>query len=418
VLACCAQVAAADIWDLFSMLRGQGAAAVGLAPQSGNTSVQGAQLQEMVAGGSSSQSGNAPFHRFCGFATYPNGQNGFNTAGLADIAAEAGARKVWHYNWDEAPKVALPGTSFVPMIKYPRESVAGLPHANSPGVGHIVKGWNEPDDRGQAGRDDGLRRNPEAWAAAWVSDMRAARAKGYTQYVAPAIAHDTVWLDFFLKGCERTPDCKSYVTYLSCHRYHNDCGAYRADPSYPGWRDDLSYLVTLYRIMKKYNARGFNIKGLVVDELGCLGADWVTPTPEAEEIQYMKEFYRGTIVAVKTGDVGVMNKIRGTPWIMPKGPDAHSPGVMYSEGLSVALPGGPHAGDDAVAAIQSLVSVAWFSQQPGENYLLHSHTDQLSSLGRTYLDSCRLVADHWAHRRLQEEEEDRRSVVNSGTLFA
>jgi len=245
-----------------------------------------------------------------------------------------------------------------------------------------------------------VRMNPEAQAAAWVADMRAAQAKGFTQFVSPAIAHDTVWLDFFLKGCEHTPGCKEYITYLACHRYHNDCGTYKADAGNAGWRDDLSYLVTMYRLMKKYNARGFNIKGIVLDELGCLAADWVTPASEPEQLQYMKEFYRSTIVAVKTGSAAEEAKIRATPWIMPRGPDAHAPGMQYSEGLSVATAGGPQAGADAVAAIQSLVSVAWFSEQPGKNYILRGA--QLNSLGRTYLDACREVDEHYARRRRLE----------------
>eukprot|EP00443_Scrippsiella_acuminata_P069105 CAMPEP_0115551474 /NCGR_PEP_ID=MMETSP0271-20121206/95749_1 /TAXON_ID=71861 /ORGANISM="Scrippsiella trochoidea, Strain CCMP3099" /LENGTH=754 /DNA_ID=CAMNT_0002985075 /DNA_START=102 /DNA_END=2367 /DNA_ORIENTATION=+ len=333
------------------------------------------------------------FDRFCGIAANNEQGNSYSSSDLATAAAVSGmsAQKIWHYNWQmSARNVHIDGVQFVPMIKYPGQGVNYLPLANQDGRGSVVKGWNEPDDVGQAGRDSNLRSNPEAYAQAWTSDMQVAQAKGYTEFVSPAMAHDTCWLDHFLKACEGTAGCRSLVTYLAFHRYRLDCSTYVADPGNIGFRDDLSYVLTYYRLMQKYNARGFSIKGLVWDELGCLTSGY-TPAPESDQLRYMREWYQSTLVKVKLGDVETMNKIRGTNWIMPKGPDAHA-GQAYTLGACRAQDGGTTAAEDSLKAIQSLVTVAWFSISPGVNHLFQGQGLQgLSQLGQIYFDACKTV---------------------------
>jgi len=292
--------------------------------------------------------------------------------------------------------VSALGVEFVPMIKEPGNTmgrpVSELPRANQGGIGRVVKGWNEPDDPGQAGHVFQLRSDPEAYAQAWTSDMQVARSRGYTEFIGPAMAHDTCWLDYFLKACESTTGCKDLVTYLAFHRYRSDCSSYSADPGHAGWRDDLSYVLTYHRLMEKYNARGFNIKGLVWDELGCLSSDWYTPAPERDQLRYMQQLYQLTVVGVKNQDAQMIGKIKATPWIMPKGPDAHA-GQPYSLGMCTAQDGGPTAGIDAVKAIHSLVTVAWFSILPGLNHLFQGPSGQgLSELGKVYFDACMTVS--------------------------
>merc|ERR1719330_1634370 len=163
-----------------------------------------------------------------------------------------------------------------------------------------------------------------------------ARAKGYKEFIGPAMAHDVCWLDHFLKACEETPGCRDLITYLAFHRYRADCATYVADPSYSGWREDLSYVLSFHRLMVKYNAKGFNIKGLVWDELGCFTSDWWGFAPEREQMRYMNEWYNRTIISVKLGDETIGKKIRDAPWIMPTGAftadDAHtSPGYTLGQ---------------------------------------------------------------------------------------
>mmetsp|Transcript_73697 Transcript_73697/g.191946 ORF Transcript_73697/g.191946 Transcript_73697/m.191946 type:complete len:363 (+) Transcript_73697:340-1428(+) len=288
-----------------------------------------------------------------------------------------------------------PGVIFVPTIKFPGEThgmpVGDLPQSNSNGVGHVVKGWNEPDDAGQAGKDHRLRSTPEAYAKAWVEDMTVARSQGFTEFVSPAMAHDTNRLDFFLKSCMHARNCPQFVTYWGFQRYRADCATYSADEDTSknaGFRDDLSYVLTYYRLMQKYNAKGFNIKGLVWDEMGCLinGA----PSPDEQQLRYMQQWFSNTIVKVKHGDAATIEKIRGTPWIMPRGPDALDAGVSYSLNMSHAMDVGAEAGDDAVKAIQSMVTEAWFSVVPKANHLFVPGQG-LSNLGVEWLNNCKTV---------------------------
>lgn len=343
------------------------------------------------------------FTQFCGIAVNNEYGNGYSAAHLQAAANEAGAQNVWHYNWRMSTDVQVPGVDFVPMIKEPGntlcQSVDSLPPANTNGVGHIVKGWNEPDDRGQAGHIEHLFTNPEAYAQAWTNDMRIARQKGYTEFVSPAMAHDTCWLDHFLKACEVTSGCRDFITYLGFHRYRNDCNVYIANPDFLGWRDDLSYVLSFYNIKEKYNRRGFQIKGLMLDELGCLTADFRAPAPEGAQHRYMTEWYQNTIVKVINGDAQVISKITDTDWIGPNGPDAHV--TPYSPGICSWRNGGETAGAEAVKAIQSIHTVAWFSIHPNENYLFSG--PHLSQLGRLYFENCktiqsgghRMVIDCW-----------------------
>mmetsp|Transcript_81529 Transcript_81529/g.212010 ORF Transcript_81529/g.212010 Transcript_81529/m.212010 type:complete len:568 (-) Transcript_81529:247-1950(-) len=334
------------------------------------------------------------FRRWCGIAINREQGNNYDSSDLVGAAGVVGAEKIWHYNWKLTSQVHLSNVQFVPTIRGPGETFEAdgseLPDAFQDGRGGVIKGWNEPDDAGQAGRDVNLRTNPEAYAQAWTSDMLAAKAKGYSEFIGPAMAHDTCWLDYFLKACETTAGCKELVTYLAMHRYRLGCGSYNASSDNMGWRDDLSYVLTYYRLMQKYNARGFNIRGLVFDEIGCFSPSY-TFAGEEEQLHYMKQWYRGTLVKVKTGDAEVINTIRDTNWIMPKGPDAHS-GEPYAVGMCGAVDGGSNAAEDAVKAIQSLVTVAWFSISPGQNHLFSDGADQgLSALGHEYFGACSQV---------------------------
>jgi len=316
------------------------------------------------------------FHRFCGVAMTDK-----DIPALGAAAPVAGADKVWHYNWAETTRGTPDGMGFVPMVKAPNWNAFDLP---LPRGDTTVKGWNEPDDAGQAGSDAHLRNSPADFAQAYTQQMMVARGKGYTEFVSPAMAQDTCWLDHFLKACEYTSGCKDMVTYLGMHHYHNDCNSYSADPGSMGFRDDLSYVLTYYRLMQKYNARGFKIQGLVFDELGCLGAN-----DEAAQTQYMRAFFEGTIVKVMHGDREVIKKIEGTQWIMPKGPDAHTVGKYYV-GMCRAEAGGPQAGEDAVRAIQSLTTVAWFGLDNQNTNLLFRGRG-LSALGWRYFHACSSV---------------------------
>jgi len=204
------------------------------------------------------------------------------------------------------------------------------------------------------------------------------------------MAHDVCWLDHFLKACETTAGCKERITYLAFHRYRNDCAGYKAEQSHIGWRGDLGYALAYYRLMEKYNARGFKIKGLVWDEIGCFVEDYSTFAAEDSQITYMQEFYIKTILAVKANDEAMIEKIRTSPWIMPVGPDAHA-GGSYELGKCKAIDGGANAGQDAVNALRSLVSVAWFSISPLKNHLWigGDTSDSLSKLGEVYFEACR-----------------------------
>lgn len=326
--------------------------------------------------------------RFCGLAVHNEQGNNWGDAHLAAAAGAVGAGNVWHYNWLMSTGVSAAGVEFVPMIKFPGQNLDGLPAANTGSVGHTVKGWNEPDDPGQAGSIEALRTNPEGYAQAWTSDMLAASAKGYREFVGPAMAHDTCWLDYFLKACEGTARCKDLVTYLALHRYRNDCSTYAASPDYQGWREDLGYILSMYRLKEKYNQRGFRIKGLVWDEFGCLTSNFQDAAPEQDQRRYLMEWYKNTVVQVLKGDSGVIQKIQATNFIGPNGPDAHS-GQPYNAGMCQWQNGGTAAAADAVKAIQDISSMAWFSIHPGRNYLFSGSS--LTELGQLYFEACAAV---------------------------
>lgn len=149
--------------------------------------------------------------------------------------------------------------------------------------------------------------------------------------------------------------------------------------------------MTFNKIREKYNGKGFNIKGLWLDELGCLASNWQSPAPMSEQIRYMDAFYRDTLIKVLEDDWQVISDIEDSPharWIGPDGPDAHS-GVQYKLGMCKWQdPGeGSDSGAQAVKAIQSLTRVAWFSIHPGLNHLFEGK--HLSELGRHYFNACK-----------------------------
>mmetsp|Transcript_19225 Transcript_19225/g.55830 ORF Transcript_19225/g.55830 Transcript_19225/m.55830 type:complete len:1053 (+) Transcript_19225:106-3264(+) len=335
------------------------------------------------------------FNRFCGIAVNRENGNEYDTKDLESAVNIVGVEGLWHYNWRMSTDVHVPGVLFVPMIKEPGHtlgvSVSELPTANENGVGTVVKGWNEPDDPGQAGHDYKLRSGPEAFAQKWTDDMNVAASKGYTEFIGPAMAHDVCWLDHFLKACETTAGCPEKVTYLAFHRYRNDCDSYKASPDNIGWRSDLGYILSYYRLMEKYNRRntGFQIRGLVWDEIGCFENDYSTFAAEQDQLKYINEWYVKTLLAVKAGDEVISAAIRSTPWIMPVGPDAHA--GEYALGKCKAIDGGANAGEEALQAIRSLVSVAWFSISPALNHLWIGGEggDGLSSLGKAYFNACK-----------------------------
>jgi len=325
--------------------------------------------------------------RFCGLAVNNEQGNGWNNDQLRIASDAASALKLWHYNWLPSTDVHVTDVEFVPTIKFPGQVSAEIPYAGTGSAGYTVKGWNEPDDPGQAGSIHALRTNPEGFAQAWTDDMLAASAKGYTDFVGPAMAHDSCWLDHFLKACEVTGRCKELVTYLALHRYRQDCSTYVASSDYQGWREDLSYILSFYNIMQKYNARGFQIKGLVWDEFGCLTNNFQDAAPEQHQQQYLTEWYENTVIKLFTGDTAIVDKIKSTQWIGPNEPDAHA--GQYSPGSCQWSNGGTQAASDAVEAIRAIKSMAWFNIHVGKNYLFTGTS--LTLLGQTYFTACSRV---------------------------
>jgi len=107
-------------------------------------------------------------------------------------------------------------------------------------------------------------------------------------------------------------------------------------------------------------------------------------------MQYMKEFYVRTLVGVKRGDEAMISAISGAEFIMSAGPDAHE-ASGYQEGVCKAQDVLKDGGAEAVKAIRSLASVAWFSISPGHNHLWTGGDGELSELGRAYFDACKAV---------------------------
>jgi len=334
--------------------------------------------------------GAADFLPFCGIATNNEAGNAFDQKHLKAAADAVGAHKVWHYNWQLTSSVHVPGVEFLPMIKHPGHT-QGLPTAGENGVSRIVLGWNEPDDGGQAGRDWNLRNHPENYASAWKADMLFAKKKGYTDFVSPAMAHDTCWLDYFLMACEATSGCKDLVTYLAFHRYRRDCAEYTAQTSNMGWRDDLGYILSAHNLKEKYNRRGFQIKGIIMSEFGCLTHDWRSASSQAEQLQYMKAWYRDSVMQVLSGDAEEISKLSDSPlskWINHNGPDAKQ-GTTYKLGMCKwQHPERPYtSGADVVKALQSVRSMAWFSIHLNRNYLWNQ--GELNELGKLYFNTCK-----------------------------
>merc|ERR550534_2775250 len=122
-------------------------------------------------------------------------------------------------------------------------------------------------------------------------------------------------------------------------------------------------------------------------------------------MQYMSQFFKQTIVEAKLGNATVRRRIRDTPYIMPRGPDAHSVNassnstITYQPGMCRAVDGGPQAGNDTIRAMESLHSVAWFSVDGGRGYLGGEvGKPGLNPLGKLYTETCRLVHNQGTHQ--------------------
>jgi len=243
-----------------------------------------------------------------------------------------------------------------------------LPRAGKKGVGRTVFGWFEPDFNESMNWPD-----PEKAAKDWTVDMLAARRLGYTEFVAPTIGNDVCWLDFFLKGCERVPECPALVTHFSFMRFRTDCSEYEGDCSNIPFRDDLSYLVSFNRLKEKYMRRGFAIRGMTLNVRGCKqatgsairGVPLNVPAADNETTRYMDKLLRKTIRQVREGDETVIDNItnsREAKFIGFSGPDAHDEGAAYTPGYcSWQGPGegGAATGGAAVRAIRSLTRLTW-----------------------------------------------------------
>jgi len=223
--------------------------------------------------------------------------------------------------------------------------------------------------------------------------MAIAKQKGYTEFAAPAIAHDTCWLDFFLKACQYIYGCKSTISYLTLHRYRADCDTYVATPENQGWREDLGYVMTFNRLRNKYNGRGFHIKGLLLSEFGCFNRGWAGFAPAHAQEVFMNAWLRDTVIKVLHGDQATKSLIEDSPlsrWIGANGPDADTAPHYQPNTCRWQDPGhGSRTGAEAVQALQSISSVAWFSIHPGRNYLFEGH--RLNHLGNQYFDACNSV---------------------------
>merc|ERR1719188_1224562 len=132
--------------------------------------------------------------------------------------------------------------------------------------------------------------------------MLAAKRLGYTEFVAPTIGKDVCWLDFFLKGCEKVPECPALVTHFSFTRFRTDCSDYEGDCSNIPFRDDLSYLVSFNRLKDKYMRRGFAIRGMTFNVRGCKKAKGKKPVADKWTTWYMDTLLRKTISKVREGD--------------------------------------------------------------------------------------------------------------------
>jgi len=245
-------------------------------------------------------------------------------------------------------------------------SADALPPAGEDGVGHRVFGWVEPDQDSDASQIYG---HPEDAARNWTADMLVAKGLGYKEFVAPTMAEDVCWLDFFLKGCEQVPKCPELVTHLSFTRFRTDCADYDGNVSSVPYRDDLGYIASFGRLQEKYNARGFKIAGLILTMLGCKRADGAA-APANETVPYLDALLRNTIGKVREGDSFIIDSISNSAYsryIGFSGPDAVE-GAFYSPGTcGWQDPGeGASVGNASVRAIRSLTSMAWMDMAEAE----------------------------------------------------
>jgi hypothetical protein len=131
------------------------------------------------------------------------------------------------------------------------------------------------------------------------------------------------------------------------------------------FRDDLSYLVSFGRLKEKYMRRGFAIRGMILNMLGCKRARGKKPAADNETIWYMDTLLRDTISKVRKGDESVINSITNSPdaqYIGFSGPDAHDEGAVYTPGYCGWVgpeKGAPSTGDGAVRAIRGLTGLTW-----------------------------------------------------------
>merc|ERR1712083_749508 len=97
-----------------------------------------------------------------------------------------------------------------------------------------------------------------------------------------------------------------------------------------------------------------------------------------------------TVAKVIQEDAAMTNLIKGTKYIGIFGPDAHTTGSYVRGTCKWIEPSDmAKASADAVEALKSINTVAWFSITPGKNYLFSG--SGLTDLGRLYFETCRAV---------------------------
>jgi len=190
-----------------------------------------------------------------------------------DVAPQG---RVWRYDWRSTQHPLGGDWTYTAMDWCSHGGKWEHPDPNGPWPG--LMGWNEPNVPSQCNQPPGDGNAVGEFVAL------ARRFKELGKYVvSPAPSQDAPWLDTFLGVCE-AQGFKG-VDYLAYHHYVTCDQSTSGDAMY----GEVSRVMeTFIGLMRKYNARGFDIKGLWITEIACAPSGgwghqpyhWVPGKPE------------------------------------------------------------------------------------------------------------------------------------------
>lgn len=190
----------------------------------------------------------------------------------AIVDQKPNSKQLWRYDWRASEHPYSPNKWTYLGMDWCNKGGTGVhPMANDPNsVG--VMGWNEPNSDQQCGQNPSNDSAAVAEFVALASDFKAAGKL----VIGPATTKQAgTWLDDWLAEFKRQGSTD--LDYLAYHHYA-ECNSKPKTTQAMMYDEIEGELKKHIGLMNKYNALGFNIKGIWITEIGCQpDGGWVQP---------------------------------------------------------------------------------------------------------------------------------------------